>query len=186
MGDERVEVYDHGDKITNLILENGYEIIVELGVWKGQTTKRILKSPAAKYIKEYWAVDPYEPVGRGHGKLSKISASAEAIEIWEGIYTYATRLMLYFPQLRVIRMTSEKLSELFYQVKRQVDLVYIDADHHYLPVLSDIKCWLPLVRPGGIIAGHDYGPKYKGVKKAVDESFGDSIELDENVWIKRL
>jgi hypothetical protein len=186
MGDERVDVYSHGDKITNLILENEYKIIVELGIWKAQTIKKILKSPATKYIKEYWAMDPFKPVGSGHGRLSKISAYDDAIEIWEGVYTYATRLMLYFPQLRVIRMKSEEVAELFYQVGRQVDLVYVDADHHYLPVLSDIKCWTPLIRPGGIIAGHDYGPKYVGVRKAVDESFGDSIELDENVWIKRL
>ena len=36
------------------------------------------------------------------------------------------------------------------------DFVFIDADHSKEAVLADIRAWLPKVRPGGIIAGHDY------------------------------
>ena len=38
------------------------------------------------------------------------------------------------------------------------DFVYIDADHSYEAARADILAWLPLVRTGGIIAGHDYVP----------------------------
>ena len=58
-----------------------------------------------------------------------------------------------------------------------LDLVYIDARHDYPSVLEDLEAWLPKVRPGGIIAGHDYLdgalPEGEfGVKSAVDEFFG--------------
>jgi predicted O-methyltransferase YrrM len=37
-----------------------------------------------------------------------------------------------------------------------VDLVYLDARHDYLSVLDDIAAWAPKVRPGGVLAGHDF------------------------------
>jgi len=37
-----------------------------------------------------------------------------------------------------------------------LDFVFIDADHNYEPVLQDITAWLPKVKVGGILGGHDY------------------------------
>lgn len=37
-----------------------------------------------------------------------------------------------------------------------LDLVYIDADHARLS--EDIDAWLPKVRDGGLLAGHDFTP----------------------------
>lgn len=48
-------------------------------------------------------------------------------------------------------------------------LVFIDAAHDYENVKADITAWLSRVRPGGILAGHDYSPDYPGVARAVDE-----------------
>lgn len=46
------------------------------------------------------------------------------------------------------------------QIKRLwnggLDFVYLDADHSYTAVQNDIEAWLPLIRPGGIICGHDF------------------------------
>lgn len=58
--------------------------------------------------------------------------------------------------------------------KAPVDWVYIDARHDYDHARADIAAWWPLVRPGGLLAGHDYldttrGPTVFGVKRAVDE-----------------
>jgi predicted O-methyltransferase YrrM len=51
-----------------------------------------------------------------------------------------------------------------------VDLVFIDGDHHYEHVKSDIQAWLPHIKPGGVLCGHDYGyEKWAGVKQAFDE-----------------
>ena len=54
------------------------------------------------------------------------------------------------------------------------DFVYIDGRHDYKAVSADIAAWFPRIRPGGLLAGHDYydgkrdGLTY-GVKRAVDE-----------------
>ena len=53
-----------------------------------------------------------------------------------------------------------------------VDAIYIDANHAYDYVLSDIDSWSKKVKKGGIIAGHDYSMEvWPGVFKAVNERF---------------
>jgi hypothetical protein len=46
-----------------------------------------------------------------------------------------------------------------------VDFLFIDADHSEAGATRDIKSWLPKMRPGGIIAGHDID--FPDVKAAV-------------------
>lgn len=63
-----------------------------------------------------------------------------------------------------------------------IDFVFIDADHIYEHVRKDVLAWLPKVRPGGIIAGHDYNPPHE-VERAVNEIFGNrvvSVPSDDN------
>jgi predicted O-methyltransferase YrrM len=40
--------------------------------------------------------------------------------------------------------------------KNSLDFVFIDGNHEYKNVYEDITQWEKKVRPGGIIAGHDY------------------------------
>jgi predicted O-methyltransferase YrrM len=37
-----------------------------------------------------------------------------------------------------------------------LDVVYIDANHSYAAFRKDLRAWIPKVKRGGIIAGHDY------------------------------
>lgn len=63
-----------------------------------------------------------------------------------------------------------------------IDMVFIDGDHSYEGCKGDIDAWLPNLKPGGILAIHDYnkqllavtpdGPHpraWEGVNQAVDE-----------------
>ena len=68
------------------------------------------------------------------------------------------------------------------------DFIYIDADHKYESVIKDVELYLPKLKKGGIIGGHDYCPySWPDVIKAVDESIGepDSVVWDTS-WIKIL
>lgn len=65
-------------------------------------------------------------------------------------------------------------------------MVFIDADHRYESVRADIRAWSRKVRPGGILAGHDYYT-YAEVFNAVrDELQGRFVTTNENVWIHRV
>ena len=39
----------------------------------------------------------------------------------------------------------------------ELDFVFIDGDHSYRAVEEDLAAWEPLVKKGGIVAGHDFG-----------------------------
>ena len=42
------------------------------------------------------------------------------------------------------------------------DFVYVDARHDYKGILLDLTEWWPLLRKGGIMAGHDYVTQFEG------------------------
>lgn len=69
----------------------------------------------------------------------------------------------------------------------EYDFIYIDGIHQYENVKQDIINYLPKVKKGGVIGGHDYGGPWTGVKQAVDEVFGkpDKVFKDTS-WIKFL
>lgn len=54
-------------------------------------------------------------------------------------------------------------------VPDNLDYVFVDADHSYDGCKGDIEAWWPKLRPGAIMAGHDYGSAFPGVIVAVDE-----------------
>lgn len=64
------------------------------------------------------------------------------------------------------------------------DLIFIDACHTYEAVKADIAAWRQHLAAGGVLAGHDYCvPAFPGVRRAVDEAFGDRVRVAGNsVW----
>jgi len=48
-----------------------------------------------------------------------------------------------------------------------LDFVFVDADHSREAVLRDLRAWWPKIRPGGVLAGHDF--EEEGVSAAVRE-----------------
>lgn len=73
-------------------------------------------------------------------------------------------------KVRIVREWSHIASEAFEPAS--LDFVYLDANHSKPGSLSDLRAWWPRVKPGGIMAGHDYCPgngEGMGVKEAVDE-----------------
>jgi len=70
---------------------------------------------------------------------------------------------------------------------RTLDFVFIDAEHDFINVDNDIKAWLPKVKIGGIISGHDYLLNiYPGLVAAVYKHFGNTIQLSNSCWIKEV
>ena len=51
---------------------------------------------------------------------------------------------------------------------RGFDFVFLDADHSRDGTREQIDAWWPLVKPGGLMMGHDYGGAFAGVDEAVD------------------
>lgn len=105
-----------------------------------------------------------------------------------------------YTNIQFIHDTSENAVKNFEDMT--FDAVYIDARHDYNYVKQDIELWLPKLKSGGIICGHDYitekflsftgfdwhGKKmgYGGVKKAVDEKFKNVKVFKDSSWLVQL
>jgi hypothetical protein len=121
---------------------------VEVGVKEGEFSETILR---------HW---------RGHHLISVNPWRADAPDRYadlanvpqaqhETFYQTALRRLAPFGERSSIwRMTSLDASRLI--PLASLDFVYIDARHDFASVLEDLNAWFDKVRPGGIIAGHDY------------------------------
>jgi uncharacterized Rossmann fold enzyme len=140
---------------------------VEVGVFTGELSRRLLKrDDLTLYMVDSWiAHDPESEYGKNdfHGKLSEMEQER---------YYQHTKLVTSFAgsRAKVIRKSSLEASSHF--ADQSLDFVFLDADHSYESVKKDIEAWLPKIKSGGWISGHDYDniawPTW-GVKKAVDE-----------------
>ncbi len=67
-----------------------------------------------------------------------------------------------------------------------VDMLFIDGPHSYNQVLGDLRDYWLKVKVPGLVAGHDYEPRFPGIEKAVREFFGEDYEVrpHSSIWMK--
>ncbi len=67
------------------------------------------------------------------------------------------------------------------------DSIFIDADHNYAECRADIEAWRTLLKPGGLICGHDYWTQDVGVMDAVNEVFEGQHQVmpGTRIWTYR-
>ena len=141
----------------------------EIGVKLGRYSDELLSNWRGRElvsIDPWLSADPDEYVDR-----SNVSQ-----EEFERYYRLTReRLARHGSRSTIWRMTSVEAAAR--APDRSFDFVYIDARHDYDSVTEDLEAWASKVRPGGILAGHDYvdGDLPQGafyVKSAVDDFFG--------------
>jgi SAM-dependent methyltransferase len=71
------------------------------------------------------------------------------------------------------------------KMERSLDFVFIDASHTYDDTLALLLSFLPLVKPGGVLAGHDHGPDCPGVIKSVAEVLGKVEQRGSSFWWRK-
>ena len=132
----------------------------EIGVEQGAYSEVICKAnpETTLYCVDAWrAYKGY----RDHTRQSKL----------DGFYeTTIARLKPY--NATIIRKFSMDAVDDF--PDQSLDFVYIDANHSYENVITDIYFWSAKVKKGGLIAGHDYirrkgQDEFYGVVDAVNE-----------------
>ena len=67
-----------------------------------------------------------------------------------------------------IKADSRKVVENY--ADNSLDFVYIDANHTYEDIKIDINLWLPKIKKGGWLCGHDFS--FEGIAVAIFELFG--------------
>jgi hypothetical protein len=139
----------------------------EVGVFDGYTSDVLLQEFAGLRL---WMVDPWQPVAHPGAGPALDAAGFEQrrhVALWWTSHAEERRFEL--------RLRSTDAAPLF--PDGSLDFAYIDADHSYEAVRSDLVAWWPKVRAGGLLCGHDYGVYGDatgewGVRRAVDEFVG--------------
>ena len=141
----------------------------EIGVAAGEYSDGILRNWRGMHL---ISIDPWLAVSREQYIDDYNAPQQEQDALWEET---RARLAIHGERSSIWRLTSVEASRRV--PHHSLDFVYIDARHDYESVREDLACWFDKVRPGGVIAGHDYMdaelPRgVYGVKSAVDEFFG--------------
>jgi glycosyltransferase involved in cell wall biosynthesis len=135
----------------------------EVGVFWGGLSKFIYSRWMGKML---YLVDRWQHI-EGYNDITNSPQDAQEERYQTVMSEFADK-----SDVRIMRMDSIEASKKF--ADGQLDWVYIDADHTLEAIRADLKAWVPKVRVGGLVAGHDYfdGPsEYAtfGVRTAVNE-----------------
>jgi predicted O-methyltransferase YrrM len=163
--------------LTDLIKElgdNSNKTMIEIGSFVGESTVLFAQS-----FKEVIAIDPFM---EGYDDLDPTSYLFEFDNVYQ---TYLDRTGDHKNIKTIVSTSNDALDQLKGQ---EFDFVYIDGLHTYDGVKTDIINYLPLVKKGGVIGGHDYTDQIEhlvGVYEAVNEMFGKPDKVfQDNSWIK--
>jgi predicted O-methyltransferase YrrM len=152
----------------------GKGVIVEIGSWKGKSAVCLaLGSKAGSNVMVY-CVDPHQdtPTHKHFGVKRTYADFIENIKI-AGVDD------IVLP----ITKTSKEAAGAF---NEPIEFLFIDGEHDFESVKSDVELWFPKVIDGGIIAFHDYSASgvYKVIKKYVYKShYFRSINLACSLYL---
>jgi hypothetical protein len=146
-------------------------VCAEVGTWKGDFSARILEllEPRLLYL-----IDPWEYRGESEYEHSMYGGhkpdGARAIEAIHQSVVDRFSTQIESGQVVVMRMRSDQAAAQL--PNESLDWAYIDADHTYESVIADLRNFHGVVKPGGMLAGDDFGEAgwwENGVTRAVEE-----------------
>jgi hypothetical protein len=158
----------------------GSNIVIEVGAWKGRTTKVLALARHVVYAVDHWKGCPGVSVVMD--EVMKRGSDALFCEFLENLdFEIRAGKVVSIPN------ESEKAAEIVSGILGKIgclaDMLFIDGDHAYESVKRDIRLWTPLVKPGGLICGHDYDhADWPGVVRAVDEIFKKDHAQVSTIW----
>ena len=171
--------FDYQDFYSK-IANKKYSVLVEVGVWKGHSISFLAKKiKQLGYDAKIYAVDLFEDtIDEDWNKNLK-----GEISVISQIYNKVLDNIQVREMITDLKGVSWEMANKFDD--NSVDFVFIDAGHDYDSVVKDINAWLPKIKKGGIISGHDYFNPC-GVKQAVDELITDLKISEDKIWYKEI
>ena len=130
--------------------ELGFKAGAEIGTEAGKYAQVLCKSIPGL---ELYCIDPWLDYDDGGGYKDSVTQ-----EGFNKYYEEAKKRLDPF-ECEIIRDYS--MNAVMGFTPESLDFVYIDGNHRLDYVVNDLVWWTEKVRPGGIVAGHDY-IKFKG------------------------
>ena len=164
-------------------------VMVELGTYNAEMT-RYLAQFGAGLLSELHTVDWYEynsTLQALYAKPFEELGFEPCAAPWYMVHPVISFCSLLGPRvfLHMAMTTDDPVGVVGDQA---VDVVFVDADHFYEPVVADVGAWRHKVSPGGILAGHDFRYGVGGTREAVLDVLPEQdIFLDsDSVWWTRM
>ena len=160
------------ENIIKVISDKKYKNYLEVGVWQGDNLL-----PIAKKFPDLicHGVDPYSGSSFEEYYKGEIMALVDG-EYYDKLFQDISEKIKDLKNVNILRKPSEEAAKDFED--ESLDIVFIDARHNYESVVKDIKLWLPKVKMGGVLCGHDYSLSFFGVIEAVNELIGyDNVSI---------
>ena len=147
-----------------------FGLVVEIGSWMGGSSVKLAEG-IIKYKNgaRLYCVDPFK----------EFCDDLEVVRKGRDIRKIFDKNMKGYLH-HVVEMYSVDASDEFED--ESIDFIFIDGDHTYEGVKSDIEAWYPRIVTGGVMCGHDFGAKYPGVGKAVKEIFKEFSLPARSIW----
>jgi hypothetical protein len=123
-------------------------ICVEIGTWEGDFSYDILLHTT---LKKLYCIDPYKHFNDGEYPDNMNDRSQQEWD--EKFAKVQKRFEPFGDRVELMRMSSLEASSQFQD--ESIDYIYIDGNHEYKAVLTDILAWFPKVKKGGILCGDD-------------------------------
>jgi len=172
-----------GKVLIELLKDRPHAWGAEIGVNHGETQCHLLRH--LPHLERLYAVDPWLAYPGYRKSLSKAKFRDQRTfsTAWGN---YLKRIGPWAEKVFILRCFSYEAAEVIRD--QRLDFVFIDANHSYPHVTTDIELWTPKVKRGGIIAGHDYFKRPEwGVIRAVDDAFGDRVHTEPHTvwWVEK-
>jgi len=161
------------------ILQQGGEDLkgVEIGTCRAESTNYLLDQ--CPNIKHITTVDPFMPYDDWAGHIG-----TEVIQKFKEITAENLKDFMASGRVRLLMSTSELVVNNFED--NSLDFIFIDGDHSYEGVYTDLMLWYPKVKYGGLFAGHDWN--LAEVRNAVNQSRSEKNvtrevnQVENNAW----
>jgi predicted O-methyltransferase YrrM len=149
-----IQIRDFGrNDLAQVFSELGFTKGVEIGTEKGKYALQLMKANPNLHLT---TCDPYYIYENAEGYLV-----SEDENFHKKHYKQAKKRLEQYPNCQIVTLPSMATIEPF--DRNSIDFVYIDGNHRLDYVTEDIVNWTYRVKPGGIVALHDY-IKHKGQK----------------------
>jgi len=122
--------------------------ILEIGSFLGNGSTRALANMLKQFDGRLYCVDTW----KGSDNVQWHKDLANQINLYN---TFVENVAGYDGQATVRPMVMPSQDAVEICKDASFDLVFIDGDHSFSATSTDIASWLPKVRPGGILCGHD-------------------------------
>lgn len=170
----------HEEVLYNLLKDIKHNVGAEVGVHTGDTTLYLLQR--LRNIEKYYAIDPWKIYTMYDGKKYRKPGNKKYKTWTEAIKRFNKVTLPYKDKVIAYQLTSVEAAKLI--PDNSLDWVFIDANHEYEYIKENLEIWFKKVKDKGLVSGHDYGNKWKGIKRAVNEFVPkDKLKISPNcVW----